>query len=240
MSTSKRFMVFVPLVSIFVALSLSAMAQEPPKKPAAKAPAVQPRGQVKPGPMAGPHPGPRGPGMAGMHHRVDPHHFDRAAWGLGRAYPYGCRWGRCGYWWWADGYWYFYDQQFAGSPEVVSEVAYDEQGNLVPVEAAPPPAVGYAPPPPPVGYMPPPPPPPPPGQDAVGGAVGGAVLGGILGGVLTGRPGGAVAGAIVGGATGAAIGAEAQRRNGYYLWQGACYYRYPTGEYAAVDPRYCN
>ena len=86
----------------------------------------------------------------------------------------------------------------------------------------------------------PPPPPPPPGQGAVGGAVGGAVVGGILGGVLTGRPGGAAAGAIIGGATGAAIGAQAEQRHGYYLWQGVCYYRYPSGQYAAVDPHYCN
>ena len=75
---------------------------------------------------------------------------------------------------------------------------------------------------------------------AAGGAVGGAVVGGILGGVLTGRPGGAAAGAIIGGATGAAIGAQAEQRHGYYLWQGVCYYRYPSGQYAAVDPRYCN
>jgi hypothetical protein len=82
--------------------------------------------------------------------------------------------------------------------------------------------------------------PPPPGQGAFGGAVGGAVVGGILGGVLTGRPGGAAAGAIVGGATGAIIGAQAEQRHGYYLWQGVCYYGYPSGQYAAVDPRYCN
>jgi hypothetical protein len=170
MSTSKRFMVLVPLVSIFAALSLSAMAQQPPpKKPAPKAAPVRPVGPMgHPGPTG--HPGPMGhggpighggPGMAGIHHRFDPHHFDRAAWGLGRAYPYACRWGRCGYWWWADGYWYFYDRPLAGPPEVISEFAYDEQGNLVPVtvEASPPPPPG-----PPVVYGPPPvyvPPPPP-------------------------------------------------------------------------------
>jgi outer membrane lipoprotein SlyB len=77
-------------------------------------------------------------------------------------------------------------------------------------------------------------------RTTVGGAVGGAVVGDILGGVLTGRPGGAAAGAIVGGATGAVIGAQAEQRHGYYLWQGVCYYRYPSGQYAAVDPRYCN
>jgi len=161
MKKSMRLMVLVPVVSMFAALSLSATAQQPPpKKPAPKA-AVGPHpGPVVPGRQIGPHPGPRGPGIVGIHHRFDPHHFDRAAWGLGRAYPYGCRWERCGYWWWADGYWYFYDRPFAGPPEVVSEVAYDEQGNLVPVEPAPapPPPVGYVPPPPPVVFVPPPPP----------------------------------------------------------------------------------
>ena len=42
------------------------------------------------------------------------------------------------------------------------------------------------------------------------------------------------------GATGAAIGAQAEQRHGYYLWQSVCYYRYPYGQYAAVDPHYCN
>ena len=79
-----------------------------------------------------------------------------------------------------------------------------------------------------------------PRASTVGGAIGGSILGGILGGVLTGRAGGAAVGAIIGGATGAAIGAQAEQRNGYYLYQGACYYRYPTGEYAVIDPGYCN
>jgi hypothetical protein len=130
----------------------------------------------------------------------------------------------------ADGYWYFYDHPMEGPPDVVSDIEYADPS--IEQVAAPPPDGEYAP--------PPPGPPPPPGQGAVGGAVGGAVVGGILGGVLTGRPGGAAAGAIVGGATGAVIGAQAEQRHGYYLWQGACYYRYPSGQYAAVDPRYCN
>ena len=79
-----------------------------------------------------------------------------------------------------------------------------------------------------------------PGEGAVGGAVGGAVVGGMLGGLLTGRPGGAAVGAIVGGTTGAVVGTQAEQRHGYYLWQGVCYYRYPSGQYAAVNPRYCN
>jgi hypothetical protein len=131
----------------------------------------------------------------------------------------------------ADGYWYFYDHPMDGPPDVVSDVEYADPS--IEQVAAPPPGVEYPPP-------PPGPPPPPPGEGAVGGAVGGAVVGGVLGGLLTGRPGGAAVGAIVGGTTGAVIGAQAEQRHGYYLWQGVCYYRYPSGQYAAVDPRYCN
>jgi hypothetical protein len=132
----------------------------------------------------------------------------------------------------ADGYWYFYDHPMDGPPDVVSDIEYVDP-SIEQEVAAPPPGAEYAPP-------PPGPPPPPPGEGAVGGAVGGAVVGGILGGLLTGRPGGVAAGAIVGGTTGAVIGAQAEQRHGYYLWQGVCYYRYPSGQYAAVDPRYCN
>jgi hypothetical protein len=237
MSKSKRFTVFVPLVSIFAVLSLSAMAQEPPKKPPQKTPTVQQKGPAKPGPQVNrppQRPGEPGP-MAnrGPHFDHDPSHWsdrDRRAWSGGHWRPYECRFGRCGYWWWADGDWYFYDHPMDGPPDVVSDVEYsDAPVGQVPV---PPPGAAYVP--------PPPPPPPPPGQDAVGGAIGGAVLGGILGGLLTGRPGGAAAGAIVGGTTGAVIGAQAEQRHGYYLWQGGCYYRYPSGEYAAIDPGYCN
>src|SRR6266508_331432 len=66
-------------------------------------------------------------------------------------------------------------------------------------------------------------------QETLGGAIGGAILGGAIGGAVTGRAGGAAAGALIGGATGAMIGAQAERRRGYYFWQGRCYYRYPTG-----------
>jgi outer membrane protein with glycine zipper len=225
MNKSKRFTVFVPLVSIFAALSLSAMAQEPPKKPPQKAPTVQQRVPAKPGPQVNrPAQRPAGPGPtanSGTHFDRDSSHWsdrDHRAWSGGHWRPYECRFGRCGYWWWADGYWYFYDHPMDGPPVDVSDIEYSD----APVEQV---LV---------------PPPPPPGQDAVGGAIGGAILGGILGGVLTGRPGGAAVGAIIGGTTGAAIGAQAEQRNGYYLWQGACYYRYPTGEYAVIDPRYCN
>ena len=44
MSRSRRLTVFVPVVSIFAALSLAAMAEEPPKKPPAKGPAVHQKG----------------------------------------------------------------------------------------------------------------------------------------------------------------------------------------------------
>ena len=97
----------------------------------------------------------------------------------------------------------------------------------------PPVAAGYAPPP--DAYAPPPPPPP----DPAASAVGGAIVGGLLGGLITGRPAGAAAGAIVGGTTGAIVGAQATQRPGYYLSQGGCYYRYPSGQYVAVDPRSC-
>jgi hypothetical protein len=152
--------------------------------------------------------------------------------------------GRLGWWWDVGGVWYFYPTQIDGPPTYVSEVefmddAYDDPDgpDMYPPPAA---AVGYPAPPPDAAYAPPPPPPPPPGQEAVGGAVGGALLGGLLGGALTGRPGGAIAGAVVGGTTGAVIGAEAERRrSGYYWWHRACYYRYPSGEFAPVAPNYC-
>ena len=46
--------------------------------------------------------------------------------------------------------------------------------------------------------------------------------------------------AVIGGATGALVGATEASRPGYYLAQGNCYYRYPSGEYVAVDPRSCD
>jgi hypothetical protein len=169
MKTCKRLMVLSSLLSVLTMLSLSAMAEDPKKptvKPAPAAPAGHQIGPGRPAPQlshsgpatsggqADPRQGPIGHSGSGIasHRRVDSHHFDRAAWGRGRAYPHECRWGRCGYWWWLDGYWYFYDQAFAGPPEAVSEIAYDDQGNLAPVETveAPPP-----PPPPPPDYGPP-------------------------------------------------------------------------------------
>ncbi len=260
MNKSKHLLLSLSLVSIFAAMSLLALAEEQTvKKPAPKAQAVRPKGPAveshpptAPGhPIVGP--GPHtvvgsghplvGPGGRGITANRGPHFVhdrslwgdrERRAWAGGHWRPYECRFGRCGYWWMADGYWYFYDHPLEGPPDVVSDIEYADPS--IEQVAAPPPGGEYAPPP----LGPPPPPPPPPGQGAVGGAVGGAVVGGILGGVLTGRPGGAAAGAIVGGATGAVVGAQAEQRHGYYLWQGVCYYRYPSGQYAAVDPRYCN
>jgi hypothetical protein len=168
MNRPARCMIVVPLLSMFTATSLSALAQEPR----------------------------RGEPRAAMHYahrRFDPRHFDHRLWALGRAYPHACRWGRCGYWWWANGYWYFYDQPLNGPPAVVSEIAYDEQGNLAPVGAAVPvplgpPGPAAMPPAPPSAMGPPPPaamgppPPPPPGPNPVAGAIVGGALGGIVGG----------------------------------------------------------
>ena len=228
MKRPARFVILVPLLSTFLATSLSALAEEPRRGPP-----------------------PHAAARAYANHRFDPHHFDHRLWALGRAYPHGCRWGRCGYWWWADSYWYFYDQPLNGPPPVVSEIAYDEQGNLVPVAAAmppgppgpadmPPPGPGAMGPPPPAAMGPPPPPPPPPGPDPVAGAIVGGTVGGIIGGAL-GRGPGALAGAAVGATTGAVVAAEAQARpGGYYWWRGACYYRYPNGAWSPpMGPRYC-
>ena len=65
--------------------------------------------------------------------------------------------------------------------------------------------------------------------------MGGAIVGGVLGGLLTGRASGAAAGAVIGGAT----GAIAASRPGYWMANGACYYRYPSGQYVEADPRWC-
>jgi hypothetical protein len=148
----------------------------------------------------------------------------RVAWDGGR-WRHEIHNGRDGWWWDVGGVWYFYPQPLDGPPAYVSDdfaddVVYDD----VPVAA-----VGY---PPPVGA---PPPPPDPGASAVGGAI----VGGVLGGLLTGRASGAAAGAVIGGATGAIAGATAASRPGYYLAQGGCYYRYPSGNYVEADPRWC-
>jgi hypothetical protein len=132
--------------------------------------------------------------------------------------------GRMGWWWDVGGVWYFYPQRFDGPPGYISEdyvddVAYDDQGPA-PVAGA------YAPPP---GAYPPPPP------DPGAAGVGGAIVGGVIGGLLTGRASGAAAGAVIGGLT----GATAAAREGYWLSNGGCYYRYPSGAYVVADPRWC-
>jgi len=136
--------------------------------------------------------------------------------------------GRPGWWWDVGGVWYYYPEQMEGPPTYVSEDYADD------VVYAP--AAAYEAAPPPVAYEPAPPPSDP---DPGASALGGAIIGGVLGGILTGKAGGAAAGAVIGGATGAIAGATAASRPGYYLSQGNCYYRYPSGEYVAVDPRSC-
>ena len=238
MNASCRYRIVFSLVSVLIAVALSAHAEEPPKKPPGKAAVQAPRpGPGHPGPMVG-----RGPQDA---------HFARGAslparnFGghayRGRLAWEGGRWrhevhnGRDGWWWDVGGIWYYYPQAMEGPPTYVSEDFADDIGG----PDGPPVAGAYAPPPgayppPPVAYAPPPPPP-----DPGASAVGGAIVGGMLGGLLTGRASGAAAGAIVGGATGAIAGATAAARPGYYLAQGNCYYRYPSGQYVQADPRAC-
>jgi hypothetical protein len=95
---------------------------------------------------------------------------DRAAWHGGRAY-HQCRFGRCGYWWWAGGYWYFYSYSVYGAPDQVSEVAYDDQGNSVQTEAEQPAGTTYGP-----GIAPP--------SEVDPSAAAGAIIGGAIGGML--------------------------------------------------------
>ena len=135
------------------------------------------------------------------------------------------------------GVWYFYPQPMEGPPTYVSdvEVMDDVAGPDDGMPPGPGPGPGY-PPPPVAAYAPPPPPPAP---DPAASAVGGAIVGGVLGGLITGRPVGAAVGAITGGTIGAIAGAQAAARPGYYLAQGNCYYKYPSGQYVQVDPRSC-
>jgi hypothetical protein len=237
MNTSSRSGIVLSLASAMALFALSAHAEEPQQKPPGK-PAVQaPRpvpGQHS-GPAAG-HPGPavgRGPQDAHMARGALParnfggHPYrGRAAWEGGR-WHHEMRNGRDGWWWDVGGVWYYYPQPMEGPPAYVSEDFVDD-------DMGPPVAGDYAPPP--GAYAPPPPPPPP---DPGASAVGGAIVGGLLGGLLTGRASGAAAGAIAGGATGAIVGAQAASRPGYYLSQGNCYYRYPSGQYVQADPRAC-
>jgi hypothetical protein len=160
MTTSRNLMISISLVSIFALAPLSAMAEQQTKKiPAAKAQAVQPKGPTGAGHpavgaghptggpgqhgMAGPgHPAGRPGGKAagaGPHFAHDRSHWgdrERRSWAGGHWRPYECRFGRCGYWWFADGYWYFYDHPMDGPPDVVSDVEYADPSAA---DAAPPP-----------------------------------------------------------------------------------------------------
>jgi hypothetical protein len=236
MKTSRRARIVLPLVSLVTVFALSARAEPngPPPKAAAKPAAHAAPGHPGAGPGAG-HAG-AGPGHGTQNAHVargnvrarnfgGHAYHGRLAWGGGR-WHHEIHDGRDGWWWDVGGAWYFYPEQMDGPPTYVSDVeVMDDAADGPPV------ADGYAPPP--GAYAPPPPP------DPAASAVGGAIVGGLLGGLLTGRPGGVIAGAAAGGVTGAIVGAQAASRPGYYLAQGNCYYRYPSGQYVPADPRAC-
>jgi hypothetical protein len=226
MSTSSRFGIVLSLVSAIAVFALSAHAEElvqkHPEHPGKAAVQGPKSGPGHPGPMVG-----RGPQDAHVARGPLParnfggHPYrGRVAWEGGR-WRHEMHNGREGWWWDVGGAWYFYPSPMEGPPTYVSEDYADE----IVGPDGPPVAGAYA----------PPPPPPDPGASAVGGAI----VGGVIGGLLTGRASGAAAGAIAGGATGAIVGAQAASRPGYYLSQGNCYYRYPSGQYVQADPRAC-
>jgi hypothetical protein len=239
MKTSRRARIILPLVSLVTAFALSAQAEPGGPPPKGGRPGVP---AARPGPG---HPG-AGPGRDTHFARGNfqarnfgghPYH-GRLAWGGGR-WRHEIHNGRNGWWWDVGGAWYFYPQAMEGPPTYVSDVeVMDDAAGGPPDDGGggyPPPPGGY--PPPQAAYAPPPPPPPPP--DPAASAAGGAIVGGVLGGLLTGRPSGVIAGAAAGGVTGAIVGAQAASRPGYYLAQGNCYYRYPSGQYVPADPRAC-
>jgi hypothetical protein len=243
MKISSRSTIVISFVSALSLLACAAQAQQQPQQ--------QPQHHAPPGPPHGPPPqmarqahppGGRGPDVRFARGAVVGRDFGghsyrgRVAWETGR-WRHEIHNGRDGWWWDVGGVWYFYPQQMDGPPAYISDDYADDVSYGAPVEAGyPPPPGAYAPPPPDYAAAPPPPPPPP---DPAASAVGGAVVGGLLGGLLTGRASGAAAGAVIGGATGAIAGATAASRPGYYLAQGNCYYRYPSGQYVAADPRWC-
>jgi hypothetical protein len=242
MNTSRRAGIILPLVSLVTAFALSAQA-EPNGPP--------PKGGARPGIAARPGPGHPGGGPHDAHfargnfqaRSFGGHAYHgRLAWGGGR-WRHEIHNGRNGWWWDVGGAWYFYPQPMEGPPTYVSDVeVMDDTAGGPPDDGGggggyPPPPGGF--PPPQAAYAPPPPPPPPPPPDPAASAAGGAIVGGVLGGLLTGRPGGVIAGAAAGGVTGAIVGAQAASRPGYYLAQGNCYYRYPSGQYVPADPRAC-
>jgi hypothetical protein len=254
MTVSRRSKIVLPLAAALTVFAFSAQAQgvgggggDPPHAKGPPPGAAHPAGPRPPGAMGprvgGPGPGPQhvggapGPRVGGVpgggarvvHGGPIPsRNFGGHAYRGHLAWE-GGRWhhqvynGRMGWWWDVGGVWYFYPERFDGPPAYISEdyvddVAYDD--GPAPVAGA------YAPPP---GAYPPPPP------DPGASAVGGAIVGGVLGGLLTGRASGAAAGAVIGGLT----GATAAAREGYWLSNGGCYYRYPSGAYVVADPRWC-
>jgi hypothetical protein len=223
----------IPLASILAVVACSAQAEEPNHQREERA-AHPAQPQPRAGQVRGPQQGARvvrGFPERNFGGRV---YHGRLAWEGGR-WRHERHNGRFGWWWDVGGVWYFYPQPVEGPPAYVSdvEVVDDYAGPDGP--DGPPLGSGY---PPPVAYAPPPPPPPP-APDPAASAVGGAIVGGLLGGLITGRPVGAAVGAVTGGTIGAISGAQAAARAGYYLAQGNCYYRYPSGQYVQVDPRSC-
>jgi hypothetical protein len=229
MNLSSRSTIVLSLVSALSLFGCAAQAQQQNNPPPPGAP-----------PLARPaHPHPPAPVARAQPHapvaRVYSGHPYRGgmAWERGR-WRHEVHDGRDGWWWDVGGVWYYYPQPMEGPPTYISE---DYADDVYPPAPGYPAADGYRPPPP--AYVAAPPPPPPPAPDPAASAVGGAVVGGLLGGLLTGRAAGAAAGAVIGGATGAIAGATAASRPGYYIAEGNCYYRYPSGQYVAADPRWC-
>jgi len=249
MNASSRSKIFLFVVSTLALFALSAHAEDPPQQPVSKGAvhgsksspgaAVQDSKSASGGPPRpvagrGPQDARHGPPDARVARGAMParnfggHPYrGHLAWEGGR-WHHQVHNGRDGWWWDVGGVWYYYPQPMEGPPTYVSEDYADDIGGPY----GEPVADGYAPPPP-GAYAPPPPP------DPAASAVGGAIVGGLLGGLLTGNASGAAAGAIAGGATGAIVGAQAASRPGYYLAQGNCYYRYPSGQYVQADPRAC-
>ena len=255
MRAFRRLTIAVPVISMVASFAVAAQAQEPPKGQQQGHP-QQGQGRPPAAPGARPAMAPRQGGAPLVRGQQGPQgqrfvrgnfparnfgghvYHGRVAWEGGR-WRHEMHNGRLGWWWDVGGVWYFYPQQMDGPPAYVSDVevmddAYADAPGGQDDMGAPP--VGAAYPPPGVAYAPPPPPPPP---DPAAGAIGGAVVGGLLGGLITGRPVGAAVGAITGGTIGAIAGAQAAAHPGYYLAQGNCYYKYPSGQYVQVDPRSC-
>ncbi|HZR87516.1 MAG TPA: hypothetical protein VFB02_11960 [Bradyrhizobium sp.] len=231
MNASSRTTLVLSLASLLAVTSVSAQ-----ERPVGQPPGGHPAPQGRPARPVGAAPQARvGADARFAHGPIVAHDFGGHAY-RGRLAWEGGRWrhemhdGRMGWWWDVGGVWYFYPERMDGPPAYISEDFADD------VNYADGPPPGAYPPPPVAAYAPPPPPPPP---DPAASAVGGAVVGGLLGGLLTGRASGAAAGAVIGGATGAIAGATAASRPGYYLAQGTCYYRYPSGQYVEADPRWC-